>query len=136
MNSSLLRGINFGDVEEFDQMVDDRFRAKGDAVVVLVVAGFAEGEVVDGKKYSCAAEESDCNGVLGFEVGDDTESVTFSVRVADFSKVAFVADAVDVNEWIGDGPAVEDCDFCVLNPADDEHSRGTQSSRSGKGTRR
>ena len=89
-------------------MVDDRFRAERNAVVVLVVAGFAEGDVMDGKKYSCVAEESDCNGVSGFEEVDDSEAVAFSVRVANFSEVAFVADAVVVNEWVGEDSSIED----------------------------
>ena len=66
-------------------MLNDRFRADGDGVIVLVEARFTDGLVVDGQEYSCASEEGNCDGELGLEGGDDTKGVAFSAGVTDFS---------------------------------------------------
>ena len=115
-------------------MLDDRFRADGDGVIVLVETRFADGLVVDGEEYSGASEESDCDGELGLEVGDDAEGIAFSASVTDFSKVAFVADAVEVDERVRGNSSIKDCDIGVFLSSDNEHPRGTQRRRSGQGT--
>ena len=117
-------------------MLNDRFRAQGDGVIVLVEARFADGLVVDGKEYSCASEEGDCDGELGFEVSDDAAGIAFSAGVEDFSKVALVSDAVEVDERVRGNSSIKDCNVGVFLSSDDEHPRGTQRRRSGQGTRR
>ena len=117
-------------------MLNDRFRTDGDGVVVLVEARFADGLVVDREEYSCASKEGDGDGKLGLEVGDDTEGVAFSAGVEDFSKVAFVADAVEVDERVRGNSSIKDCDLGVFLSSDNEHPRGTQRRRSGQGTSR
>ena len=104
-------------------MLDDRFRANGDGVVVLVEARFADGLVVDGEEYSCASEEGDCDGELGLEVGDDTKGVASSAGVEDFSKVALVANAVEVDERVRGNSSIKDCDVGVFHSSDNEHPR-------------
>ena len=117
-------------------MLNDRFRADGDGVIILVKARFADGLVVDREEYSGASEEGNCDGELGFEVGDDTEGVAFSAGVEDFSKVALIADAVEVDERVRGNSSIKDCDVGVFLSSDNEHPRGTQRRRSGQGTRR
>ena len=105
-------------------------------MVVLVEARFADGLIVDGKEYSCASEEGDCDGELGLEVGYDAEGIAFSAGVEDLSKVAFVADAVEVDERVRGNSSITDCDVGVCHSSDNEHPRGTRRRRSGHGTSR
>ena len=90
------------------QMLDDRFLADGNAVLVGIEARFAEGNVVDGEEDSCAEEESSCDGESEFEGSNDAPDVSFSVGVEDLSKVALVADAVDVYERVSGNSSIKD----------------------------